>query len=514
MVKPLSQYLKFGNVLMKKYVVFRLDANPSMGIGHLMRCLTLANQFHTCGFNVAFICRYSSLLSLTALQQTCYELFLLGDTLNFYDEKSLVQDAQETLDILRSINAFLVVVDHYQLDAFWERRISKLNYQIMVIDDLANRPHECQYLLDSSLRRMESDYISYVRPETKLMLGQDYSLLRKGFIHNREIAKKKRLRTKVIESILINFGGTDPNRFTFKALEALEALSEKRRFKINIVVSNACPWIEELTILSNEDDRLTLIVDAESMENIILESDLAIGSLGTTSWERCCLGLPSIAMVTADNQLHNAQTLSEFGVILLSSEDTLDSDFLNFVDNLVPSNKWKEMSNKGFNLIDGLGIYRVCKIMLSSEFSMQEMNATHLNSLYQWQLEPNARTFSRNKTVPSYADHSKWFRQSLLSQNRRMWMILVSNIPAGYVRLDSDDDNNIEEVSILISEKFRGIGLARFAIESAKNERRYSNLLAYVEADNVDSLNLFKACGFTKIKHNYYLWGEHQGGLK
>ena len=135
---------------------------------------------------------------------------------------------------------------------------------------------------------------------------------------------------------------------------------------------------------------------------------------------------------------------------------------------------------------------------------LKSMNSTHEHLLLQWQSEAGNRNYSRKAAIPTKAEHKKWFLNSLNDSGRRMWVVLFKGEECGYVRLDDLGDS--EEVSVLISKKFQGLGLAYAAIDSLKLITLYKKIDAEVVAENKASCLLFEKLKFGKLSNNRYQW--------
>lgn len=484
---------------MNRFFVFRVDADSIIGIGHLMRCLTLSKKLSGFGFSTAFICNKST--------QIYKEFITKSGSLYFEIQDEVIKnyeydDAQKTLNICEKIDVYALIIDHYNLGINWEKEVRKKIKNIIVIDDLANRNHDCLFLLDSTFDRKNVDYLDKVGGDTNILTGSKFCILREEFYLLRAEAINKRLMTKEIGSILLNFGGVDPFMHTILAYRLIREINT--RITIIIIISKACTSLDKILKISNTDVFVDLHIDTDDVANIMLNADLSIGALGTTSWERCCLGLPSIALLSADNQKHNANLLDKNNAIILSNENILKEDLVRIISNHDSIEIWKNMVTACFKICDGKGLYRVSHEFLKSSFSLNEFSREDSQDLFSWQVEDTSRLFSRNTNKPSRSEHDNWVEKSLSNNNRRIWVLKVDGFSAGYVRLD--DIEGAEEVSILISEKFRNIGLASFAIDEAKTKSKNNNILAYVDSENTASINLFVRSGFNKIKENNYLW--------
>lgn len=304
-------------------VVFRVDSSVTIGTGHVMRCLTLAKQLKQRNVNIYFICRdlEGNLINFIKKQDfTVYILPKIGiqeidnnNPIEWYKE-NWRQDACETLEIVEThiCSIDFLIIDHYGLDEKWEYSVKQFVKKLMVIDDLANRKHVCDFLLDQNLYlNYQERYKHLVPPECKQLLGPNYVLLREEFI---QAYHRKRIRSGDIHNVLVFFGGTDPTNETVKALDALALLDTN--IKINVVVGSSNKRKEEIRKYCARYPNFFFHCQVSNMAQLMSEADLAIGAGGTTTWERCYLGLPSITIIVADNQLEVTDAVSKFGATI------------------------------------------------------------------------------------------------------------------------------------------------------------------------------------------------------
>lgn len=309
-------------------IAIRTDASLYMGTGHLMRCLTLADEVRREGHMVTFICRELPGNLCELIEKKGYHVYRLP----FQDkDKNRIQtvqdvstwlgatwreDAEQTISVLQEISIESkidwLVVDHYALDIQWEHKLRPFVKRIMVIDDLANRRHDCDLLLDQNLyENMEQRYMGLVPETCKLLLGPRYTLLRPEF---REARKKLRTRDGIVRRILIFFGGTDPTNETMKAIEAIRLLN-RSDIEVDVVVGESNPHRELVKKKCEELPNFHYHCQVDNMAELMARADLAIGAGGSTTWERCYLGLPSIVVTTAKNQVDVVETLNRIDVI-------------------------------------------------------------------------------------------------------------------------------------------------------------------------------------------------------
>jgi len=286
-------------------VVFRADASPSIGHGHVMRCLALAEALRRLGAECAFVCRQSGDAAAAAIVAAGIRLHLIDTPDN--DQQA---DAEATLAVLSSgAPADWLIVDHYRLDAVWETRLAAWAKATMAIDDLADRPHACQLLLDQNWHDDPAvRYAGRVPASCETLFGPEWALLRPEFA-----AERARLtaRDGRIEQILLCFGGADAPDATGQALAVLGTLAAK--LELDVVVGAGNPHQAALRERCAGLPAATLTVGVSDIAQRMAAADLFIGAGGTMTWERACLGLPGITIAIADNQLALSRRLAEAG---------------------------------------------------------------------------------------------------------------------------------------------------------------------------------------------------------
>jgi UDP-2,4-diacetamido-2,4,6-trideoxy-beta-L-altropyranose hydrolase len=283
-------------------VFIRVDSSTLLGAGHVMRCLALAHDLSKTGAHVSFICRQlpGNLIST-----------IKGQGFHVWQLEPDQDDATQTYSYIKNATSpDWLVVDHYHLDHHWERKVRPLVKKILVIDDLANRAHDCDRLLDQNLYPDPGNrYKGLVSSEACLWLGPKYLLLRDEFQQIRP-----RTREASLKRILISFGGTDPTNETLKALQALAEL--KLSFHVDVVVGSAHPAIGKMKEICARQSSFRVHEQIDYLATLMNEADVAIGAGGTSTWERCLLGLPTITVEVADNQTEILTHLDQLGAIV------------------------------------------------------------------------------------------------------------------------------------------------------------------------------------------------------
>lgn len=369
-------------------VGIRVDASFQIGTGHLMRCLTLADYLSSKKAEVLFLCRNLPdhlqnllaakrfpVLQLESGNSETLEEAEAGKTLAHADWLGVSQssDAENCKRVLEGKVLDWLVVDHYALDSTWEKALRQNTKSVLVIDDLADREHDCDVLLDQNYYpRMTDRYTSKVPDSCLMLTGPKYALLRDEF---RSWRAKVSIRKDGVRRVLVFFGGVDAPNFTGLCLGALKA-SSLRNYAVDVVVGTQHPCLAEIGALCAEQG-YDLHVQSGRMAELMARSDIAIGATGATSWERCCLGLPSITISLADNQIEIALGLQRMGAsIYLGEMSQVDPRCLaeQIAILVARPDVVKSMSERAFELVDGGGVVRVFEAMAG--------RYAHINSLH------------------------------------------------------------------------------------------------------------------------------------
>jgi UDP-2,4-diacetamido-2,4,6-trideoxy-beta-L-altropyranose hydrolase len=343
----------------KTYIAFRVDASNQIGTGHFMRCMTLADELKKHGAQIRFISRNlpTHLIDMLTEKGMKYLSLSLDDAKESVDElahaswlgTSQAQDAQATLQALADQTWDWIVVDHYALDKRWESVVRANCKKLMVIDDLADRQHDCDVLLDQNYYAdMQIRYVNKVPSHCQLLLGPRYALLREEFIILRE---KVKVRTGDVKKILVFFGGVDADNYTSLAMQALAELNSKQQ--VDVVIGVQHPNREKIQ-QACINHGFICHVQTTRMAELMAEADLAIGGGGTAIWERCAMGLPSIIVVMAENQSKAAMDLDAFGVLinLGDAQKIRKADMLSAVERLLINEQSRtELSISSMHLV-------------------------------------------------------------------------------------------------------------------------------------------------------------------
>lgn len=359
-------------------IFFRADASLQIGTGHVIRCLTLADALRARGARCGFVCREHAghLIEHIRARGHAAHALPLADVPSQERSNALHShaawlgaawetDAQQTLAAIHGVPAAWLVVDHYALNEHWENRLRSHCDNLLVIDDLADRSHSCDLLLDQTYGREAADYRPLVPAACRLLCGSQYALLRPEFAALRSYSLQRRARP-ALRALLITMGGIDKDNATGLVLQALRTSFLPAGCRITVVMGATAPWLSTVRKLAQDMPWQTqVLVGVRDMAQLMADSDLAIGAAGATSWERCCLGLPTIMLVLAKNQQNVARSLERSGAAkpigLGQSFATQLGELLVALTN--DSSQLLHMGECAASIVDGLGINAVMQQM-------------------------------------------------------------------------------------------------------------------------------------------------------
>lgn len=488
-------------------IAVRVDASSAIGTGHFMRCLALANTLKQQHAQVRFISRHLPDHLRSMLEAMGHEFSLLdsaqGD--ESLDELahahwlgvSQLQDAAESIQALSDITWDWLIVDHYALDSRWETMLRKAARRILVIDDLADRQHDCDLLLDQNLYAdMEARYIGKVLPRSQLLLGPRYALLRDEF---RQLHEQIKPRIGPVQRILVFFGGIDSDNYTRHAIEALSRI-EIAGLLVDVVIGVQHPYGEQIKAACAQHG-FTCHVQTDKMAELMVTADMAIGAGGSATWERCCLGLPALAICTAENQRRQLADAARKG-LLYSPEimDSLDGTLQRHARALMENNSLRELiSLNSLQMVNGRGVLQVVASMGCADIEMRMARLEDSEQLFRWRNHPSIREVSRNTDMIEWQDHQKWLAAVLADPNRILLIGQSAGESVGVIRFDVQND--VAEISIYLVPEKTSSGMGRYLLHSAEQwlvsrHPEMRRICAHVLGKNERSQRLFSGAGY------------------
>lgn len=485
-----------------RVVVFQCEASPKVGGGHVSRCLAIADALQDSGWTCCFWTTRETPWTFPGIRK-------------HHIEQRAGDEVPPHCDLL--------VVDDYETDIASECRWRERAGRIVVIDDLANRTHDCDVLIDTGPGRTPSDYASLLPRSAVTALGPRYSPTRREFLARRSSSLATRsegLQDQPMISICL--GATDPHGLSSRA--ARIAAERLPGWRVEAVI----PADQRGELPSGILDRqpgFSAMVHCSDMPALLAASVMTIGAGGIGTWERCVLGVPCAVITTADNQMLNIEGALRAGACVSlgdwrSADDVRWGDVIEAV--ACNHSTLRQMSTAASSLCDGLGSERIAAI-LSRQFAasvheripaeacasrcvggddglwVRSATPGDCGEMFRWQLEPGARAHFRNPNPPGWDEHRKWFEDSLHRTDRWIGIVSVGSVNSGMVRLDWHPTDGWFEISILISHAFRGRGVGRAVLARLRKQLADMTLLANVSPANNQSQRAFQAAGFTAI---------------
>ena len=353
--------------------VFRADASLAIGSGHVMRCLTLADELSARGHSCVFVSRDLDGNLHGLVQARGYPLenlhgrgpsYAPGEVAPFHApwlEAPWQDDARATRAIVETVGGDCVVVDHYGLDARWQDIVRTSVRRMIVWDDLADRPHHADVLIDQNLGRSTADYIPWLPSTCHVLAGAQYAILQPRYAQLRQASLTRRTHGR-IEHVLVSMGGVDPDNATGALLPYLNRAHLPDLERVTLVVGRHAPWLATLRVAAAQATVPTEIaVAVTDLAERMASADLAFGGAGGTAWERCCLGVPSVVVILAPNQRAGAQALARAGAAwVVPSVATIPHEVPALLQRLRAADTVCELSHHAAQVTDGLGARRVC----------------------------------------------------------------------------------------------------------------------------------------------------------
>ncbi len=476
-------------------IVIRADSSVELGSGHIMRCLTLAEELNQQGAELSFICQDLVGNLATLIEQKGFQVQLIPAMKSFDSQ----QDAMTSLDFLKTQEVVdWLIVDHYGISEHWESQMRPYVKKILVIDDLADRKHNCDILLDQNYNTNANRYDNLIPSSSRQLLGPTYALLRKEFSEARKQLKE---RNGNIKKILVSFGGSDATNETKKTIEALKQLEFE--VEVDIIVGRAYPYLESLEEALRHIENMRLHVQANNMAQLMLNADLAIGSGGSTSWERACLGLPSIVISTADNQQAIAEALALEGYQLyLGKTENVNSDAIKqAIQSLKNIFFYQMLSSQSQALCDAKGVQRVAKVILEPVLKLRKALISDCERVFVWRNAPEIRQTALSVDPIDFEVHEAWFSRALDLEDRHLLIAHLDNNACGVIRYDLNRRLNCAEVSIYLAPEYLSKGLGNSLLSAGEywlktNEQSISVINAVVKVSNPRSRRLFEKNGY------------------
>lgn len=491
-------------------IAFRVDASSQIGSGHVARCLALAEALRNQHGDVRFLCRplpgdlidqvRARGFSVEALSPTS-DVATSGSHANAdADGMSWREDLAATQHALAAWgDVEWLVVDHYGLDANWERAMRRLVRQTMVVDDLANRPHECELLLDHNCGADKRErYDGLLGRNCRTLLGPEYALLPPGF----QLATgRRRDRSGVVRHVLVSFGGADPTDETSKAIRALASIG-RPDLDVAVAVGASNARREEIAELCSAYSNIHCHHNPSNMPELYAEADLAIGGGGVSMLERCAFSLPAIIVSLAPNQEAGCRALAVQGGALYlgdAAKTHREQIALALQVMLGSPELVHHVSAQAGTVVDGRGVERVVRAMLSKPIALRPAVAGDCDSIWEWRNHALTRRFAKDPSEIPLEAHREWFAAVLGDTNRHLLVAEDGSGKVGVVRYDVAGDT--ASISVFVDPQRHGQGLGSRLIDAGDvwihaNHASVRKVIAEVNSDNLASVGAFSRAGY------------------
>lgn len=475
-------------------LLLRADANPRIGVGHVMRVMTLGEEWVRIGGEVVLLSHELPAKLIDRAQQLgirCEALTAAPGT----DE-----DMRETMATIRRLEPLWLVIDGYDLHTLIPRSREKQFPSILAFDDFAiGRMMHANVVIDQNAGTCRDRYGDYL-PETTLLLGGSYCLMRREFHQAHEATP--RVAAKV-GRVLVTLGGADPSNATTDCIRALSQLTETN-LQIDVVVGAANPRRSAIEVAAADSPHDIKLLDSVSnMAELMSQADLAIAAPGVTCWELAYMGVPMLLVTLAENQRPNAEYLERTGVARCLGEHAGlgEADWLANIRSLIENTALRgSMITKGRQLIDGLGAMRVSRHLRQPLYRLRPAESTDARRIWEWSNDPEVRSVSFSSDPIPWDSHVAWFQARLADpQCRQCIAVERKGDPIAQVRFDIADDNSAT-ISISLAADVRGKGLGTQLIWMACRElfaeTEIDRVEALIKPDNVASIRAFEKAGF------------------
>lgn len=491
---------------MASRTVILVDASPSVGGGRVTRCLALAHELCRHGEQVSIVARQGTIATAPLLLLAGLPVSEVGDDPGSWAAE-IGQHVAEPADWL--------VLDCSTVSPEFEKASRQLARKVMVIDDRTDRPHDCDLFLNPALGLTAADFKDLLPEGCRILTGPSFAPLRPEFALARADAMARRANVfaggEPLRRILVSLGMTDSRGLTAPVMRAIAAAGIDTA--IDVIVGPAAANLTEIVEIASQLPSITLHAGTERMHDLMLNSDLAIGVCGMTTWERCCLGLPSI--VLADQGDATAQALQKAHAAFSIDPACGLGELTEIVRGLARDHgRFMRMTMAASGLVDGLGTRRVREAMARAaspppvEFLVRPATKDDCRMAFGWRSDPVARSAWRHPGSYHFDDHVAWFDNCLSSDAASIFIAERHHQPVALVWLEpargtAHDDRAFCQINIAVAPDRRGQGLGRRTIQAVsallRARTRGLPIIAEIREGNHPAMRIFQHGGFLPV---------------
>lgn len=483
-------------------VAFRTDASARSGLGHLRRCVSVAQGLARIGASAVFLCRKGDVDVAAVVNAAGFALrWVEGDA----DQEA---DAHASVTALHGLAPDWIVVDDYGKDARWHRYVGdSLECRLAAIDDLADRPLDVELLIDHNLALAAEQSKRYARQlmqsRTRQLFGPRFAMLGPAFqdlppfeIH------------AVVNRIGIFLGGTDP---TLHSAIAMRGCRESGfEGAIEVVTTSGNPALESLRRAVAGDSNAKLLVDLPDLRDFNARCDIVIGAGGGAAWERCAIGVPTLTLCLVDNQRAVVPALVEQGATLSTEDNSAGGIGAALRPLLGDVQARASLSRRSRDLVDGHGTERIAIVMTAAcGLRLIPAGLDHARLMWTWRNHPATRAVSRQSAEITLDDHLAWMTRTLSMPDRHLWIATAESRPVGVIRFDELPATGHVEVSLYLDPQLQGLGLGGRLLAAGESQLRRLRPVLAINAEvlpgNDASHALFVSAGYQRIDLTRYV---------
>lgn len=480
----------------RKRLLIRADASVSIGTGHIMRMIALAQAWQDGGGEAVFICAEIT----PALELRLNEEGFLLEKIQASAGSREDLEATSAAIARYALDSIPVALDGYQFDADFQLGLKKAGCRLLLMDDYGHAAfYHADWVLNQNISAREELYARRA-PHTRLLLGTKFALLRREFL---KYSGWQRQIPEIARKVLVTLGGADPDNVTGKVIEALAPLD----IEVRVIVGGSNPHLPKLQKaverIKTQPAKIELVQNPTDMPSLLAWADMAIAAGGSTAWELAFIGLPSLFVILAENQVGIATEVESagFGICLGRGVD-IDKGELQIALRRALENPAQrhKTSIAGRNLVDGMGYHRtVCQLNETSPICLRPVSHSDIELLWEWANDPETRKNSFDSAKIPWEEHRTWCQKKLSDESCRIWIASTGgNAPVGYIRFDGKESE--ATISLTVAPNARGKGYGTKIIQQACDrlfaESQFRLVHAYIKPNNIASVKVFEAAGF------------------
>jgi len=495
-------------------IAIRVDASTQIGTGHVRRSLALAEALRTLGVDVRFVTRSLGVDTVgmiagakferTALLAPPGSVFAPNPKVPHSDwaEVSFERDVDGTCNALADFAPDWVVLDSYAFDERWHESVrEKLRCRIAQIDDLADRALACDLLIDHTYASdHRAKYADVLPRSARLLGGPRYGLLGPAYADAKRYAFNKQVR-----SVGIFMGGVDAGNHSGGVLDALDHIGFDGA--VEVVATSANPNIGDLRERVALRPNTKLSLDLPDLAAFFARHDLQVGAGGGASWERCCIGVPTLLVVVAPNQMSIAPLLAEAGIAAFAPDPAPEALAEHLRDIIEDAPRRADLAQRSLELVDGLGATRASLGLMASSLSVRPATIDDARIMFDWRGDPATRAVSLETDELVWSDHIAWLAHALDDPARNLFVGAIGGRAVGIIRFDFSEKDRAE-VSLYLDPTLHGLGLGPHLLLAGEVAAAPAIVDATVLEGNRPSRRLFERCGYHQTGPS--TWEKHR----